>query len=74
MASTYLFRAKKAAGGDYVKVDIWLAGVNRGFTKTNGDYLQVLLNTSGTYEWYAKKDGVKIREGKTGPGYIDIIV
>lgn len=75
MSVHFRFRAIKASTGEAVKVDVWLAGVNRGFTPTGKDeYLSATIETSGTYEWYAKKDGQKVDSGSSRGGTITIYV
>lgn len=49
MSSIFRFKAVKTSTGEAVKVDVWLAGINRGFTPAVKDqYLgPITLNSSG---------------------------
>lgn len=75
MSSIFRFKAVKTSTGEAVKVDVWLAGVNRGFTPAVKDqYLTVTLQNSDTYSWYAKKDGKQVDSGSSKGGTITIYV
>jgi len=71
MPATFLFRAEKAETGEAIKVYISLGGVDRGFTPGVADkHLIVQVGQSGTYNWYAKRNGEKVGQGESSGGEI----
>lgn len=72
---TFLFRAENAQTDVPVKVHITLGGVDRGYTPDRqNQFLEVQLSSSGTYSWYAKRDGKIIRKGDSKGGEIVVYV
>lgn len=72
---TFMFKAVKSSTDEPVKVHITLGGVDRGFTSDRpNDYLTVEVGQSGTYSWYAKRNGSKVDSGDSTGGRITVYV
>jgi hypothetical protein len=67
----FQFRAVNAKTNQPIKANVFLGGVDRGYTKTsNNDWLTVETAQSGRFEWYAKYNGKKIDSGTSSGGKI----
>lgn len=72
---TFLFKAINAQTDAPVKVHITLAGVDRGFTPDRpNQFLEVQVSQSGTYGWYAKRNGSIVRKGESRGGEVVVYV
>ena len=71
----FKFKAKNMKSGESVKVEIFLGGKSRGFTPSTRDGdLIVETSQSGSYDWYAKRSGSKVDEGRSSGGKILVSV
>lgn len=70
----FKFRARNAKTGEPIKVEIYLGGVDKGFTPDKENtWLMVETSQSGRYSWYAKYWGDKIASGESSGGEIEIL-
>lgn len=70
----FKFRARNAKSGLPIKVEIHLAGTNRGYTSDKKDqWMIVETSQSGSFLWFAKYNGLKIDSGNSSGGNIEVI-
>jgi hypothetical protein len=72
---TFLFRAENAKTDEPVKVHITLGGVARGYTpERKNQHLEVTTAQSGTYSWFARRNGETIKKGESSGGEVVVFV
>jgi hypothetical protein len=73
MGAQFQFTAKNAKTGNFVQAEIYVGGVSKGHTKENGTPLPVKMNSTGSFDWYAKKFGENIDQGRSSGGRIEAL-
>lgn len=73
--AVFQFHAVDAKSGTPLKCEVFLGGVQRGFTPDKrNEYLEVETKMSGTFSWYAKRYGQKVDSGNSSGGRIRIVI